>query len=481
MKRLLSLLVLLVLLTGCGPVRESADSGREDLVRLRYYTIGRADPDLALVNDALNELLAQRYGFTVDYQKIDWNDYESTTNGILNTDQNFDILFTWDTNYVRHAGNGAFLELGEYLSGEGSRLYDAVDPRLWHGVRLDGGIYGVPTNKELAPVVQFLFSSYLVEKYSIDIDAYPTIESLEPLLEWIAQQEPDVIPLMFTSERVNLSDLLGFEYVAGADLPLVVRSGDPGCRVENIYETQEMIDLQNTLRRFYQKGLINADATVRTAISRFRSEQVFCRIATGGPESEASFSVDFGYPIVCRFAGTPWITNTSTRGGIMAVNAHTEHPREALAFLSAVNLDPDVRNLLNYGVEGVHYTLNADDQVEVISDRYRGVPYTQGNWYILKTMAGEDPDKWQRYREYNREAQPSVLLGFQPDLSTVQDLCREVSGIYGRFDNALLTGSVDPEIYRAKALEQMEKAGIDDLITLVQSQVDLWKYADTIR
>ncbi len=37
------------------------------------------------------------------------------------------------------------------------------------------------------------------------------------------------------------------------------------------------------------------------------------------------------------------------------------------------------RNLLNYGIEGVQLYLTEEDQVQIISSAYRGVPYTQGN------------------------------------------------------------------------------------------------------
>ena len=314
MKKRISLLLLMaLLLTGCGPSQAPEAQADQTPVQLRYSTLGRADPDLPLVNEALNALLLDRYGFTVDYRKIDWNEYENTMNGILNTDQNFDVMFTWDSHYARYAQNGDFLDLEPYLKGEGRELWDALDPRFWQGVRINGRICGIPTNKELAPVVQFLFSRELVEKYQLDISRYTTIESLEPLLRQIARSEPLVVPLMFTSERVDLAQLLGYEYVVGGDLPLVVRSGDPDCRIVNLYETPEMQSLQATLRRFYTEGLINADATVRTAISRFEGEQAFCRIASGGPDADASFSVDFGYPILSQFASEPWITNSSAR------------------------------------------------------------------------------------------------------------------------------------------------------------------------
>ena len=474
MKRILAVLILVLFLTGCGAAEKKEENQVAPVVTLRYYTIGRVDPDLSLVNEKLNELMISRYGFGVDYQKLDWNEYENTVNEIINSNQNFDVMFTWDSHYLSHASQGAFLDLTEFLNDQGSDLKNAVDSRLWQGVKVDGKICGVPTNKELAPVVQFLFSKELVEKYDIKTANFRTISSLEPLLAMIHREEPDVQPLLFTSEQTDLAQMIGYEYAAGRKLPFVVKLGDPECRILNLYETEEMKELQSTLRRFYQKGYINQDAALRTAISRFSDEQVFCRIGSGGPDSARSFSVDFGYPIVTMAASTPWVTNTSAQGGIMAVNAKTPYQEEALTFLTAVNLDPEVRNLLNYGISGVHYSLTDNDQVHVLSDRYRGVPYTQGNWFILKTMEGEEKDKWKNYQIYNDQAKSSCLLGFEPDLRQFTQAVNQVSQVYLRYDNALLTGSVDPDEYRAKALTQMTLAGEETVRRELQRQVDHW-------
>ena len=474
MKRILSFLLVAFLLCSCGTEAQVQEEPASPQVTLRYYTIGREDPDLPLVKEKLNALMISRYGFGVDYRKIDFNEYETAVNAIINTNEEYDVMFTWDSHYSRNAAQGRFLDLTDSLQQDIYSLYNAVDPRLWQGVTVQNRIYGVPTNKELAPVVQFLFSKELVDKYDIHTANYRSLHSLEPLLAMIHREEPQVAPLVFTSERINLSELAGFEYVAGSKIPFAVRRGDPACQVVNLYETEEMADLMRTLRRFYEKGYINQDAALRTAISRFDEEQVFCRIGIGGPDSAQSFSMDYGYPIVTMAAGSPWVTNDSARGGIMAVNANTAHRQEALTFLTAVNLDPDVRNLLNYGVEGVHYSLTDQDQVHILSDRYRGVPYTQGNWFILKTMEGEDPDKWKMYRAYNNQAKSSCLLGFAPDLSDLHQELAQVSQLYLRYDNALLTGSVDPDQYLDRILRQMHLAGADKIQKVLQGQVDAW-------
>ncbi|HIV21778.1 MAG TPA: extracellular solute-binding protein, partial [Candidatus Scatomorpha stercorigallinarum] len=338
------------------PGSERGESPQDEAVELVYYTIGDPDEDLELVNEAVNELLLERYGFTVDYRKVGWNEYENQLTALINTHSGFDIAFAWAQNYQSNAAAGHWLDLTELLEDHAA-LYDAVDERFWRGAAVGGRIYGVPTNKELATPLHFLYSAELVEKYDIDIEKYGSIASLEPLLAMIAEKEPDCIPLFFDSSHVGLLSTLGYEYAAYSDLPLVVRTSDRSCEVLSAFEQADVLEMLRTLHRYYELGYINEDAAIRTTLSRFSDEEVFLRMASGGPDSAASYSQTFGYPIVVHQAGESIVTSESTQGGIMAVSAYTQHPQECLAFLQALNTDAELRNLFNYGIEGVHYTL----------------------------------------------------------------------------------------------------------------------------
>ena len=156
------------------PGSERGESPQDEAVELVYYTIGDPDEDLELVNEAVNELLLERYGFTVDYRKVGWNEYENQLTALINTHSGFDIAFAWAQNYQSNAAAGHWLDLTELLEDHAA-LYDAVDERFWRGAAVGGRIYGVPTNKELATPLHFLYSAELVEKYDIDIEKYGSI------------------------------------------------------------------------------------------------------------------------------------------------------------------------------------------------------------------------------------------------------------------------------------------------------------------
>lgn len=459
---------------GCASHPQDTSAPPEGTVSLVYYTIGEPDEDLALVNRELNRILLEKYGFTVEYHKIGWNDYTAQLNSLVNTNQEYDIAFTWTGSYVTNAVAGAWLNLTAYLDNLGAEMYDAIDPQLWKGVTIDGSVWGVPTNKELATPMHFLFSQELVDKYHIDISQYRSFASLEPLLKHIAQDEPECIPLFFDSSRLNIWSLGNYEYVTYDAIPLMVNSHDSSCQVVNIFETSYAQETLQLLHRYYQAGYINQDASLRTSFSRFQGEQVFLRLSTGGPDASTSYSTDFGYPIVAQQVSDSIATTESAQGGIMVVNANTKHPELCLTFLNAVNTDPEVRNLLNYGIEGVHYTLTEEDQVQRISNAYRGVPYTQGNWFILKTTVGERLDKWALYQDFNDNTAESPLLGFTPDYSACDAEFKAVSRVYEKYYASLLTGTVDPEQYLPKLLEELESAGIARLQRTLQKQIDDW-------
>lgn len=461
-------------LCGCTAPGQSANPTAEAdaPVNLVYYTIGEPDEDLGLVNEALNRILLEKYGFTVTYHKIGWNDYTAQFNSLINTNQNYDIIFTWTDNYMTTAASGNYLDLTDYLQNAYRPMYEAINSEFWKGVAIQGRIFGIPTNKELATPVHFLFAQELVDKYHIDITQYKTFASLEPLLEQICAQEPDYIPLFFDSSHTNIMAPGNYEYVGYDSIPLMIDSHDKTCQVVNIFETDYARETLATLHRYYQAGYINQDAALRTAFSRFQDEPVFIRLSTGGPDASASYTADYGYPIVSSQVSDSIVTTESTQGGLMAVNAKTKYPEQCLQFLSAVNTDPVVRNLLNYGIEGVHYTLTEEDQVQMISTAYRGVPYTQGNWFILKTSVGEKLNKWELYQEFNENTLESPLLGFTPDYSSCQQEFKAVSLVYEKYYAPLATGTVDPSIYVPKLQEELKAAGVEKLQITLQHQIN---------
>lgn len=481
-------------LTGCNSTQYNDQKAMvaKNTVNLIYYTIGEPDKDLKMVNEKINEITSEKIGVTISYIKVGWQEYEDRLNTMVQAGTPFDIAFA--TNYAAYYKRGAWLKLDDYLSNVGKDMYNVIDPMFWDGVRMDdGGIYGVPTNKELAVREQWMYPADLVTKYGIDISAYNDLESLEPLLEMIKQNEPDYVPMELDHDSHNFFALYGYEYVIDKKVPLMVNSLDPESPVINIFETDESLQVLNTLRRYYKKGYINEDAALRESQGLKKGDKVFWKSSGGGPLADSSWSKDRGYKVVANPVTPELVTTESVRGGIMAVSADTKYPVECVKFLNLLNTDPELRNLINYGIQGVHYNLDDNGQVVLITDQdkngnsipdsspgYTGIQYTQGNWFILNTMGGDSPeplDKWDQFRVANAHAVKSSVLGFTPDLSMMPIQIQNIEMVWQKYYSSLMTGSVDVNTELPKFNEELKRAGIDEVKAEVQRQLDEWRAA----
>lgn len=484
-------LLLITQLTGCTNQNTTApDSRNESAVNLVYYTIGDPDKNLNLVNNKINELLLQKIGITITYIKIGWEEYENRLNTMISSDTSFDIAFA--PNFITYAKRGAWLKLNDYLTNQGKEMYDAIDPIFWEGTKLnDGSIYGIPTNKELAVLENWMYPESLIKKYNIDISKYNTLESLEPLLQMIQKNEPDYIPMELNKGSHNFFAMYGYEYITNYKIPLMIQSLDPTAAVVNIFETTEAKQILKTLRHYYQLGFINQDAALREPGALQRDSKVFWKAGSGGPLSDSVWSKDLGYKVVVNPVTREIATNDSVLGGMMAVNANTKYPEECIAFLNLLNTDSELRNLFNYGIEGIHYNLDHNGQVVLIPPKddqgnsltnkapnYAGVQYTQGNWFILNTLGGDFPDpldKWEQFRTYNAKVAKSKILGFSPDLSMMNDEIEKFEIIWRKYYPLLMTGSVDIDTFLPKFNDEMHKAGLENIRAEVQKQLDAWR------
>lgn len=458
------------------------ETEKGDATKLVYYTIGNPDNDLKLVETELNKLLKEKINVEIEYNKIAWGDYGTRLSAIVNSGGDFDIAFATGPdqgNYLGNAEKGAWLALDDYLENEGKEMYDAINPLYWEGMKVNGSIYGVPTHKEIAVPEMWMYPKELVEKYNIDITKLTTLESLEPVLKQIKENEPDYIPMEIDKISHNFFAIDGYEWVINRDIPLMIKSTDTGVEVVNIFETDIAKDTLKTLRKYYEAGYINEDAAVKENQGLEKDKKVFWKQSSGGPYSEVSWSSDRNYELVAHQVTEAVVTTESVRGGVMVVNANSKNKEAAIKFLNLLNTDPDVRNLINYGVEGTHYEM-VNGQVQKLNEdspTYQGVQYTQGNWFILDTMVGEPLEKWDEFQKFNDAAVQSQALGFSPDTSKIESKIAAITNVSQKYYSGLMTGTVDPETELPKFLAELEAAGINELKEELQNQINEWKAA----
>ena len=429
-------------LTGCSTAGTSgnASGGSKADVTLLWYTEGDQPDDLQLVLDKLNPILKEKIGATVDIRFVSNADYDEKMTSVINSGEAFDICFTcdWANSYAINARKGAYLDLTPYLDGDNKALKEAIDSRFWEGVTIDGKIYGVPANKELPYAPVWAFTKELVDKYSLDIDSVTDLASLEPLLKTIKENEPEIIPL-----PLRASDIPGiidqYDIPAARELPAYVRYDDETRTVVNPFEQEDVLKNLHTIHDYFVKGYINQDAA--TNKQKLKNRLIYCGWYC--PGAEEIWGNQAGYEVVCRPRYENYYSTTSCIGSLQAVSANSKHPAEAVKFLELLNTDPEIKNLVTYGIEGTHYEKTSDTSIKLLeaSSRYTTDYYTLGNELIMYTVDPQAHDLWDQYRAFNDASKPSVLVGFSFNNENVKTEYASVMNITAQYLPQLFTGS----------------------------------------
>ncbi|WP_054955073.1 ABC transporter substrate-binding protein [Paenibacillus dakarensis] len=473
-----------MLLSACGgdksPANESTSTGgtaTEKPVELIWYTIGAPAKDLKKVEAEINKYTAEKIGVTLDIKMIDFGDYNQKMQVMAASGEPMDILFTssWAFDYVQNARKGAFMELDDLIEKHGQGIKEVLDPAFLIGSKVDGHNYAIPANKELPAQEVWRFNKGLVDKYNLDISNVKSLESLEPLLKVIKENEPNVVPLAINKD---FGPWTPYDAVI-EKMPMGVKLDDTeNVKVVNTLETPEMMQSLKTMNKYYKAGYISPEAATTTSTQDlFTSGNWFVDRAATQPFADNLWSESYGYPIVSVPANDPVVYNWSVMGSMQAISANSEHPEEAMKFLNLLNTDVYLRNLVDSGIEGEHYKKLSENVMENLpkSKDYDMPTFSLGNVMLTYLNPADPENKWEEFKKFNASGVNAPLLGFNFDPSKVSTELAAVNNVKEEFWSPLMTGTVDPEQFVPKAVEKLKAAGLDKIMTEVQSQIDAWK------
>ncbi|MFR9711633.1 ABC transporter substrate-binding protein [Paenibacillus sp. MB22_1] len=481
---LATLMAMVLVLSACGGSK-NADSGSnsgaaagnsEEPVNLIWYTIGTPQKDVDRVMEEVSKYTKEKINATITMKMIDWGDYAQKMQVNVASGEPMDIIFTsaGGFDYVQNARKGAFLQLDELLEQYGQDLKNTIDPAFLEGSKVDGHNYGIPANKELPQQEVWRFNKTFLDKYNLDISNVRSLASIEPLLKTIKENEPGVTPFAMNKEYVPY---VPYDYII-QNLPMAVKLDTTDYKIVNILETPEMQEALNLMHKYYKAGYVAPEAaTTGSTSDLMTSGQWFMDRAQTQPLADNLWSASYGYPVVSTPASDAIITNTSVQGSIMAISANSEHPEKAMEFLNLLNTDPVLRNMVDSGIEGVHYKKIDDTHYENLAEskNYDMPSYSLGNNMLLYLNANDPDDKWEQFKKFNAEGVNSPILSFNFDSTKVATEMAAVQNVKEQFWSSLMTGTVDPAEYLPKAIKKFKEAGLDKVIAEAQAQLDAWR------
>lgn len=474
----LGLLSLALILSGLAIVPTQKVNAESDLPTMTYWTIGGEPEDLQMVEDAINEYAAEEVGAKIDYYYSGWGDYGDKMNSMLQAAEYFDIAFGSSINgYGGYAQTGMFADLSAELENHPD-LVEFIPEGLWTAMTLpDGQIFGIPTYKDSSATQYWVWTTDVIEGAGVDVSEIKELKDLGPALETIKNWDgyEGQYPLFMSKSGINS---LFFDYEPFAT-PVNVKFGTT--EAVNLFAQDDVIDRLKTLREYYDAGYINPDANTLTQDSIPKGSEVVGS-AQGWPGAEVGWADGRGVDsvtIVDRMG--PVYTTQGVQGSFNVVYAASEHVDKAVNFLAKVNLDPTMRDMVAYGIEGTHFEYLNDERTVIqkitpAADKY-GVPaYTQGTFFNMAAVDPQPANQWDAVRELNERAETSPLLGFMFQVDQVENEIAALNAVYQKYESTLLTGAhfdeLSVEDLIAQVNSEFEAAGLQTVIDEVQRQID---------
>ncbi|MDD5897707.1 MAG: ABC transporter substrate-binding protein [Clostridia bacterium] len=499
MRKLVSLLLALMMLISAVPAAMA-----EEVYTIDCYWVGNGDNTAVRegVEKAINAYIEPLIGANIVFHIVGWNDWTDKAVNALQSGEKMDMIFTADwREYMVEVSGGLLMELDDLVAEYGQGITETLPKTFLDGVRVNGKLYGIPTNKELCVPEGFIINATAAKEIGWDVVADdPTIKTTADLEPWLAKYKelhPDKFPFLMDGSMGRWSDepwcpdWVGMEQNVVAMKMAANEDGTFDETIYNIFATEEQKEHIELMYKWGEAGYINPD----NALTTFDYNGTFGRgdflvfaeplkgnNIKGAEMYAANATAEFEYTEITM--QPKYVVTTHAGGSMFGIPVTSKNPAKAMQYINLMHSDEKLVNLMLFGEEGVNYTKANDTQVELISDAnwygVHGGAWTVGNTKLQYVLTSEDPEKNALLQSYANDAVATASLGFRFVKDNVANEISAVTAVVKEYGPALMCGTVDPadEDLGLDAFNAaLADAGIDVVIAEVQAQYDAWKAA----
>lgn len=497
MKKFLALFLALVMMLGCFGIASA-----EELPTITIMFHGSNVTDDAAVLEAVNAYIADKVGAKLEVIWGTWGDFDQkASDALLMADDTVDMVFTcsWSANeYNTFAKNGYFVKLDDLIAEHGADLVAAIPEALMQAATIEGndgkGIYAINGYKDVATQNCWDVNVTLLNELGYTLDDFKAMDfysfgelfakakevkgdSFYPFLI-----EPMVLERMVTNSIIVAGDsgstnLLSL-YLNPED---VSADGAYGNVLLNKFATPEYQKFVEKMHEYYEAGYVDPALAVAETSNDARTAAQLSANYLIGTQSyalgyEYTASAERGIEVAFVPCTDPYVDTTASQGAMVAINSASNYPVESFKFLALLNSDPYLMTLLNYGVEGIHYTKNADGLIEFTEARASYTPWTNGmgNVTILPDTAAEGAGFRKTFVEFYGGAKGIPSLGFVFNNTEVSNEMAALSNVAAQYALALDAGAVDPATVLPEFLAALDAAGMQTYLDAANAQLEAY-------
>lgn len=459
---------------------ETTETVKTEPYTIDWYFIGNGpQADEKVVEEGINKHLAENTDLNVevDLHPYDWGTYGDKMRTLLASGEDVDLFFsaTWGSDIYENLRKGLLTDLTDLIAENAPNTYKTLSKGFLQGSAIKGRNYALPCHKEMATQKGVLLNKAMIDEFNFDISTIKKIEDLEPMLAIVKEKYPNDYPMEYQGPAVQNTITEG----SWVNKTVVMSAGTEN--IVPVYDDQNAVHMFELGRKYYEAGYIRKDAaTVKDMAPDRKTGRLFVIFEGLKPGKDVEVSNNYGIEYVQIAFGSPTVSTGETSGSMMAIPKSCTNPELVLKFYDLFYSDHVLLDILNYGIEGVHYVRQSENIIsytdEIDGAAYNpGTPWMFGDQFIASIFDNEAPDKWEKYREFNNAGVPLKTLGFVFDQSKVKNEVAACTNVYREFAPGLESGALDPDEYLPKYEEKLKAAGIETVVEEIKKQYEEWK------
>ena len=337
---------------------------------------------------------------------------------------------------------GHLLNLNEHIAptGKAKVLTDVIPSQLFTYTKIDKATYGIPNNRVVGN-----YTYLLVKKDVVTGDAngdgvvsndeisgsyynfsdIATFFDCEKVIEYVKSNRTDLVPVLesFDNPYIHYWSEDGSFSVLGSKKSFVSQASDFNTQYyfNNIFSVPEFVNFELMMKKFDNNGYFATDAAASA-----ESQNFAVAVMTGDSAILDKYSDNYYIKVIAN----PTVTDDNLFTSFYGISSYCKDVTRALEIITMINTNSELRNVLQYGVEGVHYELDDDNRVVRLQQSYIMDLEKTGNVFIAYPEEDMADDVWERGVKTNLDITVSPLTGLWANWLTVDTLAIEDLAAY---------------------------------------------------
>lgn len=475
-----------------APAEETAAwEGDIDTIEIALMSNIQNEEAMKRVVDAANAITEKNCGVHADITFYSFGDYMAQIGLLMAAGEPVDVvgLSFGPASFTSLTSAGQLMDITDLLQAEGKETYDMMADYIMAD-SINGRIFAVP------PYRNYSSSLYIIMRTDI-LEELGLLEKAQNMKSWSEYEEI----MAEVGEKTSLSPVC-----AGSNQVIMTTVGDifsedafaDTIQFDNLGDSLRLIDNEDghitllplnenkkkeytMVKKWYDNGWINKDSIVNTNDSQdtlMKNGIVFSSIQVSEIGVETSKQQLVNYPVTCVEIVKDMLTSTSVNKFGCGIPIKSDDPEAAMRWINEFYTNPDMENLLTFGVEGYDYVVKDGeavypDGVDATSVGFHNSDFVVGNYFNCLPWEGSGADFRERSFANLKEAEISPYLGFAVDQSELANTMSALNAIDDEFRGQLCGGMWTEEIYD-RYLSQLNAAEVDNYLKTYEDQLSAW-------